>query len=175
MPVKPEEESVNYPGWIATSLFQGALSGVIREHLALQNFSQERAARELGVNKRTVETNLSGDGDFRVSQLFRLAQVLGFDFADAVADALFETARSGLLEQRDELLDKASRIGLAAKRERDSRNEDGIRIDKDPSVRKRDHKREYMQKLRKQRREEAAAANAESSHTESSDEESETA
>ena len=53
------------------------LTTAIRERVADHGLTQAAAARALGIGRQTFSRKLNGHGDFSVSELTRLAEILG--------------------------------------------------------------------------------------------------
>ena len=58
------------------------LTTAIRERVAENGLTQAAAARALGIGRQTFSRKLNGHGDFSVSELTRLAELLGTTVAD---------------------------------------------------------------------------------------------
>lgn len=63
------------------------LTTAIRERAADHGLTQAAAARALGIGRQTFSRKLNGHGDFSVSELTRLAEILGTTVADLMQRA----------------------------------------------------------------------------------------
>lgn len=63
------------------------LTTAIRERVADHGLTQAAAARALGIGRQTFSRKLNGHGDFSVSELTRLAEILGTTVADLMQRA----------------------------------------------------------------------------------------
>lgn len=63
------------------------LTTAIRERVADHGLTQAAAARALGIGRQTFSRKLNGRGDFSVSELTRLAEILGTTVADLMQRA----------------------------------------------------------------------------------------
>lgn len=63
------------------------LTTAIRECVADHGLTQAAAARALGIGRQTFSRKLNGHGDFSVSELTRLAEILGTTVADLMQRA----------------------------------------------------------------------------------------
>ncbi len=63
------------------------LTTAIRERVADHGLTQAQAARALGIGRQTFSRKLNGHGDFSVSELTRLAEILGTTVADLMRRA----------------------------------------------------------------------------------------
>lgn len=63
------------------------LTTAIRERVADQGLTQVSTARALGIGRQTFSRKLNGHGDFSVSELTRLAEILGTTVADLMQRA----------------------------------------------------------------------------------------
>lgn len=58
------------------------LSTAIRERIAEKGLTQANIARKLGIGRQTFSRKLNGHNDFSVSELVRLAELLGTTVVD---------------------------------------------------------------------------------------------
>lgn len=63
------------------------LTTAIRERVAENGLTQAAAARALGIGRQTFSRKLNGHGDFSVSELTRLAEILGTTVANLMKRA----------------------------------------------------------------------------------------
>ncbi len=63
------------------------LTTAIRERVAENGLTQAAAARALGIGRQTFSRKVNGHGDFSVSELTRLAELLGTTVADLMQRA----------------------------------------------------------------------------------------
>lgn len=63
------------------------LTTAIRERVADHGLTQAAVARALGIGRQTFSRKLNGHGDFSVSELTRLAEILGTTVADLMQRA----------------------------------------------------------------------------------------
>lgn len=63
------------------------LTTAIRERVADRGLTQAEIARALGIGRQTFSRKLNGHGDFSVSELTRLAEILGTTVADLMQRA----------------------------------------------------------------------------------------
>lgn len=63
------------------------LTTAIRERVAENGLTQASTARALGIGRQTFSRKLNGHGDFSVSELTRLAEILGTTVADLMQRA----------------------------------------------------------------------------------------
>lgn len=63
------------------------LTTAIRERVAENGLTQAAAARALGIGRQTFSRKVNGRGDFSVSELTRLAELLGTTVADLMQRA----------------------------------------------------------------------------------------
>ncbi|MFC2777562.1 MAG: helix-turn-helix transcriptional regulator [Pauljensenia sp.] len=88
------------------------LTTAIREHIADHGLTQAATARALGIGRQTFSRKLNGHGDFSVSELTRLAEILGTTVADlmcradqiAHADVSPSTAGYAIKDTRDDVV-----------------------------------------------------------------------
>lgn len=84
------------------------LTTAIRERVAENGLTQATAARALGIGRQTFSRKLNGHGDFSVSELTRLAEILGTTVADLMCRA-DQIANSGVAQSADGYTIKDSR------------------------------------------------------------------
>ena len=63
------------------------LTTAIRERVAENGLTQATTARALGIGRQTFSRKLNGHGDFSVSELTRLAEILGTTVSDLMQRA----------------------------------------------------------------------------------------
>lgn len=63
------------------------LTTAIRERVADHGLTQASTARALGISRQTFSRKLNGHADFSVSELTRLAEILGTTVADLMCRA----------------------------------------------------------------------------------------
>lgn len=63
------------------------LTTAIRERIADHGLTQASTARALGIGRQTFSRKLNGHADFSVSELTRLAEILGTTVADLMCRA----------------------------------------------------------------------------------------
>lgn len=88
------------------------LTTAIRERVADHGLTQAAAARALGIGRQTFSRKLNGHGDFSVSELTRLAEILGTTVADlmqradqiANADVAPSAAGYAIKDARDDVV-----------------------------------------------------------------------
>ena len=88
------------------------LTTAIRERVAENGLTQAAAARALGIGRQTFSRKLNGHGDFSVSELTRLAEILGTTVADlmcradqiATADVAPTRAGYAIKDSRDDVV-----------------------------------------------------------------------
>lgn len=76
------------------------LTTAIRERVADHGLTQASTARALGIGRQTFSRKLNGHADFSVSELTRLAEILGTTVADLMRRA-DQIANSGVAPTRD--------------------------------------------------------------------------
>lgn len=88
------------------------LMTAIRERVADHGLTQAQAARALGIGRQTFSRKLNGHADFSVSELTRLAEILGTTVADlmrradqiAHADVAPSAAGYAIKDARDDVV-----------------------------------------------------------------------
>lgn len=88
------------------------LTTAIRECVADHGLTQASTARALGIGRQTFSRKLNGHGDFSVSELTRLAEILGTTVADlmqradqiAHADVAPSAAGYAIKDARDDVV-----------------------------------------------------------------------
>jgi transcriptional regulator with XRE-family HTH domain len=100
---------------------KGILAPILRKHRGQQGLSNPQIASRVGYvisGRKTSSTSsgvddlMAGKSDPSLTILFRLCRVLGPDFVDDVYKTMFEWAKKGLEDKRDDHLRQARRIGL---------------------------------------------------------------
>ena len=84
------------------------LTTAIRERIAENGLTQATAARALGIGRQTFSRKLNGHVDFSLSELTRLAEILGTTVADLMCRA-DQIANSGVAQSADGYTIKDSR------------------------------------------------------------------
>lgn len=88
------------------------LSTAIRERVAEKGLTQAAAARAIGIGRQTFSRKLNGRGDFSVSELTRLADLLGTTIVDLMQRA-GQIAHAGDAPTSDGYVTKDARAGVA--------------------------------------------------------------
>ena len=86
------------------------LTTAIRERVAENGLTQATASRALGIGRQTFSRKLNGHGDFSVSELTRLAAILGTTVADLMKRA-DQIAHADVAPTRDGYAIKDQRSG----------------------------------------------------------------
>lgn len=87
------------------------LSTAIRERIAEKGLTQAAAARAIGIGRQTFSRKLNGRGDFSVSELARLAKVLGTTIVDLM-QRTGQIAHAGDAPTSDGYVTKDARAGV---------------------------------------------------------------
>lgn len=87
------------------------LTTAIRERVAENGLTQATAARALGIGRQTFSRKLNGHGDFSVSELTRLAEILGTTVADLMQRA-DQIAHADVAPTRAGYAIKDQRVGV---------------------------------------------------------------
>ena len=87
------------------------LSTAIRERAAEKGLTQATTARALGIGRQTFSRKINGRNDFSVSELARLAEVLGTTVADLIRRA-DQIAHAGVAETSDGYAIRDERSGV---------------------------------------------------------------
>lgn len=87
------------------------LSTVIREAAAEKGLTQANIARKLGIGRQTFSRKLNGHNDFSVSEMVRLAEVLGTTVIDLMQRAA-QIAHAGVAPTSDGYAIKDTRDGV---------------------------------------------------------------
>ena len=82
------------------------LTTAIRERVADHGLTQASTARALGIGRQTFSRKLNGHADFSVSELTRLAEILGTTVADLMrrADHAPSAAGYAIKDTRDDVV-----------------------------------------------------------------------
>jgi transcriptional regulator with XRE-family HTH domain len=94
--------------------YSGSFGPVVRKHRLAQNMTSGQLAASIGYTARSEGTESTavlawekGANEMSLPTLCKVAEVLGVDFVDDVADVLFECAKRGLANKRDKHLREA--------------------------------------------------------------------
>lgn len=88
------------------------LSTAIRERAAEKGLTQAAVARAIGIGRQTFSRKINGRGDFSVSELTRLADLLGTTIVDLMQRA-GQIAHAGVAPTSDGYAIKDERDGAA--------------------------------------------------------------